>query len=234
MSTNGPAVVLRMRDILREDQAGRAVYELAELREAINRHVHILARELGLGTAWQSPLITLAPGTLDYTLPSTNEYQSIQYIRFSSDRVELPLRSIGEVLARREGAVASGRPSICALRPTSTQAVVLMVDTDPDAGEDVEALTSLAPDTWDAADATAPTYALSEAACRALELRACASVVSTSGPEKRNALAIADNAPDVWNKEAARLIELEQAVIIRLKRSRGALAGGWFVDWSQS
>lgn len=234
MSTDGPSVVLRMRDILHEDQTGRPVFATAELREAINRHASILARELGLGTAWVTTITTLAPGTQDYTLPSTNEYASVQFLKYALDGKELPVRSLEEVMARRQGGPAVGRPQFCALRPTSTQTLVLMVPTDPDQSYDIDALVSYAPGTWDASDATAPTYALSEAASRALELRACASVIQTAGAEKRNALAIDDSAPKVWNAEAARLVELERGRIISMKRSRGPRGGSWFQEWART
>lgn len=234
MSTDGPSVVLRMRDILREDQNGRPVFQTAELREAINRHAHILGMELGLGTAWVTTITTLVAGTQDYALPSTYEYQSVQMLKFAVDGQELPVRSLAEVMARREGGPASGRPQMCALRPTSTQTLILMTDTDPDQSYAIDALVSYAPGTWDASDATAPTYALSEAASRALELRACASVVETAGAEKRNALAIDDKAAQVWGKEAARLVELERFRIISMKRSRGAHGGSWFMEWARS
>lgn len=234
MSTTGPAVILRMRDIMREQQTGRPVFADAELREAINRHVQILAKELGLGTSWVTPIVSLVPGTVDYTLPSADEYQSVQFLRYADDLQPLAIRSFAEVVERRSGGLASGRPQFCCLRPTSTQTLVLMTDTDPVDGEDLDALVSLAPATWDASDSTAPTYALSEAASRALELRACASVVETAGAEKRNALAISDNAPKVWQAEAARLVELEIMTIIGFKRSRGSHGGSWFMAWASS
>lgn len=234
MSTDGPSVVLRMRDILREDQTGRPVFQTAELREAINRHAQILAMELGLGTAWVTTITTLVTGTLDYTLPSANEYGSVQMLKFAVDGQELVVRSRDEIMSRREGGGASGRPQMCALRPTSTQTLVLMIDVDPDQSYDIDALVSHVPGTWDASDATAPTYALSEAAARALELRACASVVETAGPEKRNALAISDKAAGLWLKEAARLVELERFRIISFKRSRGSHGGSWFMEWSRT
>lgn len=234
MSTNGPAVVLRMRAILREDQTGRPVFEDAELREAINRHAQLLGMELGLGTAWVTTITTLVAGTLDYTLPATNEYQSIQFLKFASDGQELPVRSFDAVMARRAGGPALGRPQFCALRPTEMQTVSLMVPTDPDQSYAIDALVSYAPGTWDASDTTAPTYALSEAASRALELRACASVVQTAGGEKRNALAISDDAPKVWNAEAAELVRLERLRIISMKRSRGPRGGSWFMEWART
>lgn len=234
MSTNGPAVVLRMRAIMRESQTGRPVYDDAELREAINRHVAILAMELGLGTEWVLAIVTLAPGTLDYTLPSTNEYGAIKRLRYANTGQELGIRSLDEVMADREGGAGRGRSSYCALRPDADQSLELALPNDPDQSYDIDALVSYVPATWDASDATAPTYALSEAASRALELRACASVVKTSGPEKRNALAISDDAPEVWGKEANRLVELERLRIISFKRSRGAHMGHWFASWTAS
>jgi len=234
MSTDGAAVVLRMRSIMRDDQKGREVYQTSELREAINRHAHILSMELGLGTQWVTTITTLTPGTQDYTLPSTYEYESVKHLKFAVDGLELPIRSQDEVLARREGGPAVGRPQMCALRPTSTQTLVLMTDFDPDQNYAIDALVSYAPDTWDAADTTAPTYALSEAASRALELRACTSIVDTSGAEKRNALAIGDKATQRWEAEAARLVALERNRIISFKRSRGSHGGSWFNEWARS
>lgn len=236
MSTNGPAVVTRMRAILREDQTGRPVYETAELREAVNRHAAILAMELGLGTQWVTPITTLVAGTQDYTLSSTYEYLAIKMLRFADDGTELPLRSLAQVMARREGSAgpATGRPQMCALRPTEASTLVLAIDTDPDDSYAVDALVSYAPLTWDASDTTPPTYYLSEAGARALELRACASVVETSGPEKRNALAISADAPKVWQAEAARLVKLEEGRIISMKRSRGQHGGAWFFEWASS
>lgn len=236
MSTNGPAVVTRMRAILREDQTGRPVYETEELREAINRHAQLLAMELGLGSQWVTTITTLVAGTQDYTLPSTYEYLSIRHLKYADTGEELFVRSLEEIMAARQGTggPATGRPQRCALRPTEASTVVLMTDTDPDASYALDALVSYAPDTWDAADATAPTYYLSEAGARILELRACASVVETSGTEKRNALAISDNAPKLWNTEAAKLASLEISRIISMKRSRGPRGGAWFYEWAHT
>jgi len=234
MSTTGPDIVKRCRAIMREEMLGRPVFGDDEMREAVNRHAPIVCKKLGLGTAWSTSIVTLVPGTVEYTLPGTAEYERIVMVRFESDKKDLPLRGLDEILKAHEGGPATGRPQRCAMRPTSSQSVSLLVDRDPATGEDLDALVSLQPDVWDASDATAPTYALSQAAARALELSVCASVVETAGAEKLNQLAIGDNAVARWGAEAAELLRLEELTIIRMKRSHGPMNYGWFVAWSRT
>ena len=230
MSTDGPTVVTNVRAILREDQTGRPVFETAELRMAINRHVALVAKELGLGTSWDTSMVTLVTGTTDYTLPGASEYERVVALKYTSDGVPLDIVSLAEILAAREGATAQGRPYRCCLRPTDTQTVVLMTDSNPTEGEDIDGLISLVPDRWDASDATAPTIPFSEAAARVLELRVAESVVETAGAEKRNALAISDSAPAKWRKEADSLLHQEQLTIIRFKRAR---TPQWLARWAR-
>lgn len=234
MSTDGPAILKRCRAIMREDMLGRPVFGDDEMREAVNRHAPMVCKELGLGTAWSTSIVALVSGTVEYTLPSSSEYERIVQVRFASDKKDLPIRGLGEILAAHDGGPAEGRPQRCALRPTSAQTVSLLVDLDPTAGEDLDALVSMQPDVWDASDATAPTYALSQAAARALELRVCASVVETAGAEKLNQLAIGEKAAARWTAEAAELLRLESLTIIRMKRSHGPMNYGWFVAWART
>lgn len=231
MSTTSLAVALNVREVLGDPDTGRPVFGNAAMRQAVNRHMTIVSRELGLGTAWGSAAVTLLTNTLDYTLSGTAEYQQVRQVVFTSDMANLPIRSFEEVMDRRAGNVGTGRPSMCCLRPTSTQTTVLMVDSYPATSETLDLLYSTLPETWDASDATAPTIPFSAPAARALELRVAASLAASAGAEKRNALALGAADVETWLKEAAELIRTERLTIIRMKRSR-AVRGGWFSAWS--
>lgn len=231
MSTDGRAVVTNARGILGDPDVGHPTFTNDQMRLAVNRQVALIASDLGLGSAWQVAAVSLAPGTIDYTLPGSSEYAQVLEIVYTSDRMPLPIRSVSEVQLLRSGSLGQGRPGICALRPTSTQTVVLMTDTDPTASETLDLLTTLVPSSWDASDASPPTIPFSQKAALALELRVAASVASAAGPEKRNAVGLGQNDVRGWLADAAELVRQERNQIINLKRSRGAYGGAWFSAW---
>lgn len=233
MSTDGRAIMEGVRRTLGDPDTGRVVVENDELQQAIARHVPLIAKELGLGQAWVTGIVSLIPGTIDYTLSGTDEYEQISEIVYHNDRVPLPIRSLPEVTSRRSGALAVGRPSMCALRPDTTQGVTLAVDTNPQVAETLDALVTLVPAVWEIGDTTPPTIPFSTTAARALELRVASSLAATMGPEKRNALALDKDDSKVWASEAAELIRQERLTVIRWKRSHGPMNHAWFRIWQR-
>ena len=233
MSTDGLSVVNNARVILGDPDNGAPVFTTPEMRMALNSEQAIMATPdvLGLGSAWSLASITLVPGTLDYTLPGTADYAQVLTVRYSSDSLPLRQRSLEEIETRRSGAIAQGRPTIYALRPTSTGTVVLMVDTDPKSGETLDLLVTTVPARWVATDATAPTIYFSQKGALALELRTAAAMVEAAGPEKLNALALGATDAKAWRAKSGELERLERLAIIRLKRSLGALNSAWFIQW---
>lgn len=244
MSTNGNAVVEQVRRILNDPDNGRPVVDTDPIRQAVVRQVALVAKELGVGAIWVPSILTLVPGTIDYTFPtsftdkdgnahSAVEIQTVVDLVYQRDRLPIPRRAYDEIQALRAVTVTQGRAVMACILPDPTGGLKVYLSSNPLTSEALDAFVTIVPTTWNVSDATPPTIPFSQTASRALELLVAAAVGITLGPEKLTALALNEDTFAAWKAEAMELIRQERLTVIRLKRARGPLSFAWVTAWSR-
>lgn len=232
MSTSGPIVARDVRKMFNDADVESIIGD-DELRLAINKTASMMSSEdnLSLGAVWLSPAFTLAPPALVYYFPTGVEYQSVQVLRFSSDKRQLFKRPRLEIEAMNQGSVSPARPSLFYLEQTSDQRVEVGIPGPPKAAEAVEALVSTTPADWESGPATAPAIPFSTRATNALKLLVAATVGSSLSKTKIVSLDVNPSVFELWHNEGMDLLRLDRLTIIRLKRAKGPASWAWFDIW---
>jgi hypothetical protein len=248
MSTDGNKVVEQVRRMFGDPDTGRQNISTDMIQQAVVRWVAFCAAEVGLGALWMTPAISLVPGKIDYPLNRTIgtdtevEFQTLVDLRYHRDFLPIPRRAYAEVQALRAVVVTQGRPVMCCVMPDPAQNLVVMMSSNPQIAEDLDALVTVVPETWNPTDAAPPSIPFSSKACRGLELLVAAAVGKTLGPETLTALALNEGTFDEWYSEAlgkeyprqlGGLLGQARLEVIRLKRANGPLSFAWVTAWSR-
>ena len=248
MSTDGNKVVAEVRRIFNDPDTGRQNIVTDVIAQAVVRWTQFCAGEIGLGALWIPTAITLAPGTIDYALKrdlGTNgnaEFQTLIDLVYHRDRLPIPRRAYEEIQALRAVVVTQGRPVMCCVMPDEDQNLTVMMSSNPQVAESLDALVTVVPETWVPSYGAAPKIPFGAKGCRALELLVAAAVGRTLGAETLTAMAINEGTFNAWFAEAVGseyprqlggLLGQARLEVIRLKRAHGPLSFAWVTAWSR-
>lgn len=248
MSTDGAKVVEQVRRMFGDPDTGRPNISTDVIQQAVVRWVAFCAAEVGMGALWLTPAVTLQPGKIDYVLNRTVgsdtgvEFQTLVDLIYHRDRLPIPRRAYDEIQALRAVVVTQGRPVMCCVMPDEDQNLTVMMSSNPQVAESLDALVTVVPETWVPSYGAAPKIPFGAKGCRALELLVAAAVGRTLGAETLTAMAINEGTFNAWFAEAVGseyprqlggLLGQARLEVIRLKRAHGPLSFAWVTAWSR-
>lgn len=231
MSSTADVVIAEARKSIGDRNAARSIVDRDVYRQACNRQVGLVAKEIGVNPFWATHAILTTTSDYDIEFSAASEYERVLDLVYASDKRPLRKVSKDEIFNdRASSATTHGRPYKFALDVDNQGRVVVMFGVLPTAGEYIDAYLTTMPEDWDGVT-TPPTIPFASSAVNALTLLVCVDVVSSLGEDKMVALDLSPKAVASWRDMAMELIRLERATIIRMKRARSGNGYGWFNDW---
>jgi hypothetical protein len=207
----------RVRYHLRDRNPQGEAFTSPEVVNAIEANMRVVSGRLLLGEERVTALVTTANGTQFYTLPGTQTYESLQFLKFQDGGlpVEIASPTLFESYQRTDtsGSQSKGRPQIAMLRESATQVEQIGFWPVPDAAYVLDGYRSLLPLGF-FTNGTAALAALPDATVIPFDdqgfdalcyLTAAELFGAMPDPDKER-LRLAPNASDSWPGKAAELI----------------------------
>jgi hypothetical protein len=204
----------RVRYHLRDRNAQGQAFTSPEVVNALEANMRVVSGRLLLGEERVSALVTTASGTQFYALPGAQTYESLQFLRFQDDglQVQVVAPTVFESYQRTDPP-STGRPQIAMLRESALQAIEIGLWPVPDAAYVLDGYRSLLP----ASFFTAGTGALAELpdatvipfddqAFDALCYITAAELFARMPDDDRARLKVAEGAANDWQGKAGELI----------------------------
>lgn len=234
MSTTADVELANVRRKFVDPDTGKPVIGDDAIREALDRSLLEVVDGCSLQPTWATPAFTTVAGTDTYTL-SAGEYEFIDLLRFSSDKLVIDRKVTREQMARlRSNNTTRAKPDRFSLEPQADQTLKVGLFPTPDAVYGIDALIAALPSEWGTGAGTPPTIPFSRRAVAAHELLASAKLLAAMGGEQVVSLGIDKGALVRWERDAAELMRKEHLAVSRLRMSYGRTDHRWFAAWRRT
>lgn len=226
-----------VRYALRDRNPQGQAFTSPEYVHAIEPTMRLVAGRLLLGDEQLPGMVTTVAGTQFYSLPGSQEYQFVRYLRTRDEgqMVEVVAPAVFE--GQREGdgtnSMSRGRPMIAMFRETTAQVTQVGFWPTPDAAYIFDGYRTLLPARFFtagtgvlSADPGALTVPFDEDGCRALVYESAAVLFEMMPGDDRARLKLADTAADAYRAKAAEHVSSSRRRRIYQLRTTGGNRGG--------
>lgn len=225
------------RYALRDRNPQGQAFTSPEYLHAIEPAMRMVAGRLLLGDEAVSAIVTTVAGTQFYTLPGSQEYQHLRYLRTRDEGQAIEVVAPAVFEAQREGdgtnSTTRGRPIYAMLRETAAQATQIGFWPTPDAAYILDGYRTLLPARFFTAGTgtlaalpSATTVPFDEDGCRALVYETAADLFERMPEADRARLKLADTAANSFRQKSAEHVAASRRRRIHQLRTVGGHRGG--------
>lgn len=218
MSQTVATVTSNIRTLLRDRSASDALVGTFELKYHLKAEVERLFEELGLAPEWETGVVTLTPGTYEYTISNAGGLiNQIVVVRAHNRNWPLARITDEELEAMRMGpSISSGPPQYIVMREKQDQSLFVRLWPVPSENDSLDWLRARYPASLTADTDTIP---LSEPGLRVLEKRVACSLLQLLPASELADRSVDPKVVGQWEKDIADGIRLERIRINSLKRT---------------